>query len=114
VRLRGQVVDFVGLGLLDDPKEVRRIGHVAVVQMKGSLRDVRIDVQMVDSLAVERRSAALHPVNLVPFLQEKLCQVAPILPCDPSNQRRLNLHSTLRLWSATMAEFGRRFKLFIR
>jgi hypothetical protein len=38
VTLGSQVVDFIGLNLLDDPDEVRGIGQVSIVELElGSL-----------------------------------------------------------------------------
>jgi hypothetical protein len=63
VRLGGKVVDFVGLYLLNDADQARRIGHVAVMQDEVALGDMRILVQVVDAVRVEQRRTALDAVN---------------------------------------------------
>jgi hypothetical protein len=55
----------IGLGFLDDAEEIGRVGHVAIVQMKGDALLVWIMNEMVDALGIERRRAALHAVDAV-------------------------------------------------
>jgi hypothetical protein len=55
----------IGLGFLDDADEIGRVGHVAIVQMKGDALLVWIMNEMVDALGIERRRAALHAVDAV-------------------------------------------------
>jgi len=58
VALRREVVDLVGLHLLDDAHEAGGISHVAVVQDEAAIADVRILVQVIDAIGVEQRRAA--------------------------------------------------------
>jgi hypothetical protein len=53
----------IGLGFLDDADEIGRVGHVAIVQMKGDALLVWIMNEMVDALGIERTRAALHAVD---------------------------------------------------
>jgi hypothetical protein len=55
----------IGLGFLDDADEIGRVGHVAIVQMKGDALLGWIMNEMVDALGIERRRAALHAVDAV-------------------------------------------------
>ena len=50
VRLRREVVDLVGLGLLDDADQVGGVGHVAVVHEEAHAGNVGVVVEMVDAL----------------------------------------------------------------
>src|SRR5215470_13762690 len=54
VALGAKVVDLVGLDLLDDANQVRRIGQVSVVKYEATLALVRILVEMIDALGIER------------------------------------------------------------
>ena len=63
--LRGEIVDLVGLDLLDEANEVGRVGQVAIMHEEAGIRLMRIDVEMVDALGVERRRAALDAVDHV-------------------------------------------------
>ena len=65
--LRGEVIDFVGLNLLDDANQVRSIGHVAEMQEELDVFLMRIVIEMIDALGVERRRTALDAVNDITF-----------------------------------------------
>ena len=65
VALRGEVVDLVGLHLLHDADQVGGVGQVAVVQEQLRAGLVRVLVEMVDAVGVERGGAALDAVDLV-------------------------------------------------
>ena len=55
MRLRGKIVDLVGLRFLNDPYDIGRVRHIAVMHMEGNALLVRIMNQVVDALGVERR-----------------------------------------------------------
>ena len=87
VALRGEVVDLLGLHLLDDANQVGGVGEVAVVQDEAPARVVRVLVEMVDAVGVEAGSAALDAVNLVALVEQEFGEVSPVLPGDPGDQR---------------------------
>jgi hypothetical protein len=64
MRLRGEIVDLVRLGLLHDADEIGGVGHVSIVEIEGRPRFVRVVVQMVDALGIERRGPSLEAVHL--------------------------------------------------
>ena len=82
VALRGEVVDFVGLHLLDDADEAGGIGEVAVVQDELAVVLVRILVQVVDAVGVEQGSAALDAVDFVALFQQEFGEVGAVLAGD--------------------------------
>jgi hypothetical protein len=82
VALRGEVVDLVGLHLLDDAHQAGAVGHVAVVQDELAVRLVRILVEMVDAVGVEERGAALDAVHLVALVEQELGEVGAVLAGD--------------------------------
>ena len=82
VALRAQVVDLVGLHLLDDADQVGRVGQVAVVQVEALVVDVRVLVEVVDAVGVEQRGAALDAVNLVALLEQELGEIGAVLAGD--------------------------------
>src|SRR5450631_866867 len=55
VALRGEVVNFVGLDLLDNANEVGRIGEVAIMQQKVHAGLVRVMIQMIDTAGIDQR-----------------------------------------------------------
>ena len=61
--LGGQIVNFVGLYLLNDADQVGGIGEVAIVQDEVAVVDVRILIQMVDAVSVEGRGAPFDSMN---------------------------------------------------
>ena len=88
VALRGEVVDLVGLDLLDHADQVRGVGEVAVVQVQPGARDVRVLVEVVDAVGVEQRRAALDAVHLVALAHQQFGEVGAVLPCNAGDQSR--------------------------
>ena len=64
---RREVVNFVRLHLLDDADQVGGIGQVTVMEHEMLVVDVRILVQMVDTVRIEQRRPALDAVDFVAF-----------------------------------------------
>jgi hypothetical protein len=85
--LRREVVDLIGLDLLDQPNEVGGVGHFAVVQEEAHAGLVRVPIEMVDPRRVEKRAAPAYAVNDVTLLQEQLCKVGAVLAGDAGDQR---------------------------
>lgn len=52
--LRRQIVDFVGLDLLDQANEIGRIGEVTIVREKTDIRLVRINIEIINPRRIER------------------------------------------------------------
>ncbi len=82
----GEVVDFVGLHLLNDADEVGRVGQVAVVQDEILVLDVRVLVQVVDAVGVEERGTALDAVNDIALLEQEFGKVGAVLAGDAGNE----------------------------
>ena len=86
MRLRAEVVDFVGLDLLDDPDQVGRVGEVAVMQNELAVVDMRVLVEMVDPVGVEQGRAAFDAVDGVAFLEQEFGEIGTILAGDAGDQ----------------------------
>ena len=97
--LRGQVVDFVGLNLLDDADQIGGVGQVAVVQDEIAVADVRVLVQVVDAIRVERRRAALDAVDDVAFAEQQFGQIGAVLAGDAGDQGNFGHVLFMRLQS---------------
>lgn len=82
--LRGQIVNFVRLHLLDNTEQAAGVGHVPVVQHKVAAFDLRALVGMVDAVAVKQRGAAVQAVQLVALAQQEFRQIGTVLNDDPS------------------------------
>ena len=89
VALRRQVVDLVGLHLLDDADEIGRIGQIAIMQLEPHVLLVRILVQMIDAIGIEGRGAALDAMHRVALRQQQFGKVGAILAGDARDQSRL-------------------------
>src|SRR6516165_3143639 len=52
--LGGEIVDLSWLGFLNDANEIRCIGHIAIVQHEPYIPFVRVLVEMINALGIER------------------------------------------------------------
>ena len=72
VRLGGEIVDFARPNLLDCASQASSIGHIAVVEVEGDGAPVvRIGVDRVQPLGVERGSPADQAVHFVPLFEQE-------------------------------------------
>ena len=94
--LRAQVVDLVGLHLVNDAGEVGRIGEIAVMEHELLLRHMRVLVDVIHPLGVEQRRPPLDAMHLVPLFQQQFGQVRPVLTGHAGDQRPF-LHSVSSL-----------------
>ena len=83
---RSQVIDLIRLHFLQDTGQVRGIGQIAVVQMKFRVSGMRILVDVIHALGVERRGTTLDTVHFIPFFQQEFCQVRTILPGNAGDE----------------------------
>eukprot|EP01022_Parablepharisma_sp_SALTPOND_P036279 TRINITY_DN9838_c0_g1_i1.p1 TRINITY_DN9838_c0_g1~~TRINITY_DN9838_c0_g1_i1.p1 ORF type:complete len:1069 (-),score=237.17 TRINITY_DN9838_c0_g1_i1:780-3986(-) len=104
VALRGQIVDFVRLGLLDDANQRGRIGHVAVMQEKAHPGFVTVAIQVVDPIGVEQAGAALDPVDDIAFVEQQFCQVGTVLAGDAGDEGNFGLCSHGDMWFLLLAD----------
>lgn len=70
--LRSQVVDLVGLELVDQPGERNGVGQVPVMREQAHPLLMRVPVQVVDAVGVEARGAPDHAVDLVAEIEQQL------------------------------------------
>ena len=86
VALRGEVVDFVGLGLLDDAYKAGAIGKVSVVQEEAHILFMPVAVEVVDAIGVEQAGAALDAVDDVALVEQEFGQVGTVLAGDAGDE----------------------------
>ena len=89
--LCGEIVDLLRLHLLNDANQVGGVRKVAIVQDHAAVRLVRIAVQMVDPIGVERRGATFDAMHLVALIEQELGEICAILPGDACHERTLPL-----------------------
>jgi len=82
VALRAEVIDFIGLQIVDEAVARGGVAQVAVVQEKLHAEDMRVLVQVIDALRVERAGAADDAVHFVTFGEKQLGEVGTILASD--------------------------------
>ena len=98
VALGGQVVDFVGPDLLNQPDQVGGVGQVAIVEEEPRIGFVRVLVDVVDTLGIEGRGSTLDAVDLITLAQQQLREKRPVLAGHPGNQRHTVHHTPPYAW----------------
>ena len=81
-----QVVYLIRLNFLNQPYQVRAVGHVSEVHEKLGPVDMRIFIQVVNAVCVEHRGSSFQPVHCVTLFQQEFCEVSTVLTGDPRNQ----------------------------
>ena len=84
MRLRAQVVHFLGHDLAEKVRKDRAVRQIAVVQKQPGILQVGIGIQMLDPRRVETAGAANQPVDLVTLGQKQLGQVTAVLAGNAS------------------------------
>jgi hypothetical protein len=86
VALRGEIVDLVRLGLLDNVDQRGRVGHVPVVEDEAPVGIVRVLVQVIDAVGVKQAGAALDAVDGVALVQQEFGEVGAVLAGDAGDE----------------------------
>ena len=86
MRLRAEVVDLIRLNLLEDVPQSGAVGEIARVQEHPRAGLVRIYIEVIDPIGIERRTPAEDSMNLIAFLEEKLRKIRAVLPGDSSDK----------------------------
>ncbi len=66
--LCAEIINFIRLRFLNDTDEVTGVAQVAIVQLEVGVLNVRVLVDMVDTLGVEQGRTALDAVHDVALL----------------------------------------------
>ena len=93
VALGGQVVDLIGLMLLDQTNEIGGVSQITIMHEEARITLVRVDVEIIDAGGVERGGAALDAVDGVALLQQQAREVCAILARNTGDERRLIGHA---------------------
>ena len=81
-----EVVDLVGLHLLDDPDQVGAVGEVPVMKHEARVTLMRVLVEVVDPCGVEATRAALYAMHQIPLFEQQFRQIATVLAGDASDE----------------------------
>ena len=87
MRLCREVIDFIGRCLFQDPAQSRAIRDVPIVEGKFHALVVRVGVDAVQPLGVERRRAPHDSVHLVTTMDQKFREERAILTGNAGDQR---------------------------
>jgi GDP-mannose 4,6 dehydratase len=85
VALRREIIDFGRLRFLNQADEIGGISHVAVVHEELRAPLMRVDIEMIDALGIERRQAALHTMEGIAFRQQQFGEIGAVLAGDNGN-----------------------------
>ncbi len=85
--LGGEIVDLVGLNLLDDADQVGRVGQVAVMHEEADVRLVRVLVEMIDPVGIDERGTALDAVDDIALAEQEFGEKRAILTGDAGDER---------------------------
>jgi len=86
VTLCGEVIDFVGLDLLQDADQAGGVGQVAMMEDEPAVGLVRVLVEVVDPLGVEQGGAAFNAVDDVALVQQELGEIRAVLAGDAGDE----------------------------
>ena len=84
--LRAEVVDLVGLELVEQLHHLHRVGEVAVVQEEPHAVHVGIAVEVVDPAGVEGRGPPDDAVHLVALFEQQLREIGAVLARDAGDE----------------------------
>src|ERR1700724_1646808 len=101
MRLSAEVVDLIGLDLLDDVDERGAVRQVSIVEDQAGRGIVWVLVEMVDARGVEEGRATLDTVDFVPLGEKKFGEIRPVLTGDSGDKRFFQLP-----WSPSVAWVG--------
>ena len=84
--LGAKMINLVWLEPVDQFDEIYGVRQVAVVKEKLHSMHMRVLIQVVDAIRVERARAADDAMDLVTFSEQEIGEIGSILPCDAGDQ----------------------------
>lgn len=85
-----EVIDLVGLDLLDDADERAGVGHISVVEVQSStalhITYPFFEIEVLNALSVEGGGAANDAVDFVALLDEEFGEEGAVLPRYSSDE----------------------------
>ena len=79
MRLRAKVINLVRLHFGQNACEVGGVRQIAVMQLEAGVIDMRILINMIHALGVQRRGTPLDAMHLVALLKQKFSKVGAVL-----------------------------------
>ena len=85
--LGAEMIDLVGLQVVDQVGELPGIGQIAVMDEKPDvLSAARIDIKVADTRGVEAAGPAHDAVDLISLVEQEFRQIGAVLAGNPRNQ----------------------------
>jgi hypothetical protein len=86
VTLRSEIVNFVGLHLLDDLNQTTGVSEIAIVKHQSRCILMGVLIKVVNTVGIERRGAALDAVHLVAFAHQQFGKIGTNLSSNASDE----------------------------
>lgn len=85
-----EVIDLIGLDLLDDADERAGVGHISVVEVQSStalhITYPFFEIEVLNALGIEGGGAANDAMDFVALLDEEFGEEGAVLPRYPSDE----------------------------
>ena len=102
---RTEIINFVGLDLVEQTTKSGCVCQVSVMKMERNVSLVRIRVDVVQTIGIEGGRPANDAMHLVAFGEQELGQVRTVLPRDSGNEG-LRRSLSREPWSLELLESG--------
>ena len=95
--LGSEIVDLVGVHLLNETDEICRIGQISIVHEEANVALMRIMIEMIHTACIERGRPPLHAMHNVTFVKQQSAKVAAVLARNSRDECALARHSRVQL-----------------
>jgi len=93
--LCSQMINLIWFDIIDNIRDLLRVGKISIVKKKSGSGFMRIHIYMVDTKSIKSTGSPYDAMNLISPGKEELCQVRAILSGDASNERFFHLITPL-------------------
>src|SRR5207237_8433085 len=76
----------------NQPNEIGRVRQIAIMHPEANVLEMRILIEMINALGIERRRTPFHSVYRVAFCKQQFGEIGAVLPCYTGNERHLARH----------------------
>ncbi len=89
MRLRAEIINFIGSDLINQFSDTGRIREIPVVNRNPRVLDMRTAVDVADAGGIESGCAPDNAMHLILLLKKHFCQIRSILSRDARDERFL-------------------------
>ncbi len=80
-----EVVDFVGLQVVEELHQIYRVREIAVMEEKPDAVTMGVLIEVIDAAGIEGARSPDDPVDFVPLFEQQIGQIGAILAGDAGN-----------------------------